>query len=227
MSTLKTLDRGLKALEVVARWPEGISIADLAAALEVDRAIAYRIVTTLEQHGMVLRLPEGRLVLGAGILGLERRFEPQFRHRARPFLDRLAFDTQATAFISVAQQDKCAAILVAEPEDVLIRVGYRVGSTHPITQGAAGLAILAGRPAAPDDPPEIIEARAQGYSLTRGALQKGAVGVACPIAGGTLEASVGVVAMEDIDAPRAIEKVSACATALAGLLSGQVTRETV
>ncbi|MDO6483235.1 IclR family transcriptional regulator [Shimia thalassica] len=230
MSTLKTLDRGLRALDIVSRRADGISVADLALDLEVDRAVAYRIVATLEQHGMILRLPQdGKLVLGAAVLGLERRFEPQFRRRARPLLDQLARQAHATAFISVAQQDKCAAILVSEPEDVLIRVGYRVGSTHAISKGAAGIAILAGRPPADGEPPEVTQARTSGYSLTKGALQQGAIGVACPIGGGTYEASVGVVAMEDLDVDRAIDTVKACAKALSALLTGtaQVTRDTV
>lgn len=222
MSTLKTLDRGLQALHIVARQPDGISIADLATDLDVDRAIAYRIAATLGQHGLVWRQASGKLVLGAGILELERRFEPQFRRRARPLLDQLAQDTQATAFISVAQQDKCAAILVSEPEDVLIRVGYRVGSTHPITKGAAGIAILAGRAAQPEDSPEIKQARTQGFALTRGILQAGAVGVASPITDsnghGLIETSVGVVAMEDLDTKRASSLVSNCARALSKLL---------
>ena len=181
-TTLQTLDRGLRALEIVAEHAEGISVAELAERLDVHRAIAYRIVTTLEQHGLVARSAEGPLRLGAGISLLAARFEPQLRAVAQPLLQALAKATRATAFVSVAQGEECVVILVAEPDEGLLRVGYRVGSRHPLSLGAAGIAILAGRPPRADDSEAVRQARSDGYSLTRGQLQLGAVGVASPVA---------------------------------------------
>jgi DNA-binding IclR family transcriptional regulator len=219
MSTLKTLDRGLQALWTIARHPEGISIAGLAGELDVDRAIAYRIAATLEGHGLLTRRKGGQLVLGASVLELERRYLPQLRIRVRPALDRLAQDTRATAFISVAQLEDCAAIAVSEPDNMLLRVGYREGSTHPLSRGAAGVAILAGRDPAPEDSEAVRHARAQGYSVTHGQLQAGAIGVACPLTANGLNASVGVVAMQDLNVERAVAHVRSCAEALRVLIS--------
>ncbi|MBW6392538.1 IclR family transcriptional regulator [Billgrantia antri] len=221
-TTLQTLDRGLHALEIVAEHAEGISVAELAERLDVHRAIAYRIVTTLEQHGLVARTSEGALRLGAGISLLASRFEPQLRSVAQPLLQALAKATRATAFVSVAQGEECVVLLVAEPEEGLLRVGYRVGSRHPLSQGAAGIAILAGRAPHADDSEAVRQARADGYSLTRGQLQRGAVGVASPVATPQfrpgIEACVGVVAMDDLDTERAIGEVKAYAHELAELL---------
>lgn len=221
-TTLQTLDRGLRALEIVAEHAEGISVAELAERLDVHRAIAYRIVTTLEQHGLVARSAEGPLRLGAGISLLAARFEPQLRAVAQPLLQALAKATRATAFVSVAQGEECVVILVAEPDEGLLRVGYRVGSRHPLSLGAAGIAILAGRPPCSDDSEAVRQARADGYSLTRGQLQRGAVGVASPVATPQfrpgVEACVGVVAMDDLDTERAIREVKAHAHQLAELL---------
>ncbi|MBA2777934.1 IclR family transcriptional regulator [Billgrantia kenyensis] len=221
-TTLQTLDRGLRALEIIAEHTEGISVAELAEQLEVHRAIAYRIVTTLEQHALVARSAEGPLRLGAGISLLASRFEPQLRAAAQPLLQALARATRATAFVSVAQGEECVVILVAEPEEGMLRVGYRVGSRHPLTLGAAGIAILSARPARADDSEAVRQARADGYSLTRGQLQRGAVGVASPVATPQfrpgIEACVGVVAMDDLDTQRAIREVQAHARQLAELL---------
>ena len=65
---LKTLDRGLHALRTIGQHVDGLLTAELAKELDVDRAIAYRIVSTLEQHRMVVRQPDGRLVLGSAAL---------------------------------------------------------------------------------------------------------------------------------------------------------------
>ncbi|WP_445004840.1 IclR family transcriptional regulator [Halomonas mongoliensis] len=222
-TTLQTLDRGLNALTIIADAPGGLSVAELAERLSVHRAIAYRIVTTLEGHGLVNRGQDGLLRLGAGINLLASRFEPQLRALAQPRLKALAAATRATAFLSVAQGEEAVVILVAEPDDGLLRVGYRIGSRHPLSLGAAGFAILAGRPAEAGEPEAVTQARREGFSLTRGQLQRGAVGVASPIPTDPrrsgVEACVGVVAMDDLHSSTAIAEVKACARELAELVA--------
>ncbi|KHQ50656.1 IclR family transcriptional regulator [Mameliella alba] len=225
MATLQTLDRGLKALFFIGASEGGVSVGEIASELGVDRAIAYRVVSTLEENRLVSRLANGRLFLGPGVLRLESKFLPQFRVIAQKRLERLAEQAGATAFLSMAEGKDCVAVVVAEPQDGLIRVGYKVGSRHPLTQGAAGIAILSSRPEEAGDMEEVREARAKGFSLTRGALQKGAVGVASPLArtvrsGRTIEASVGVVAMEDLDVEQARGLVQDCAETINLALGG-------
>ncbi|TQE98837.1 MAG: helix-turn-helix domain-containing protein [Spiribacter salinus] len=222
-ATLQTLDRGLQALDLIGRRTGGVTIAELAEELDVHRAIAYRIVATLQTHGLVSRTAEGTIRLGAGIARLAAGFEPQLRDVALPLLQSLADTARATAFISVAQGDECVVVHVVEPEVGLLRVGYRVGSRHPLSLGAAGIAILAGREPQPHDPDAVRQARADGYSLTRGQLQEGAVGVASPLADarrtGGLEACVGLVAMNDLNTEAAIGAVKATARTIAERLS--------
>lgn len=224
-NTLQTLDRGLQVLSLVSTRVGGFSVAELAAALDVHRAIAYRLVTTLEKHGLIARLPDGRIVTGAGVLRLSASFDAQFRTLAQPYLRQLAEDCGATAFLTIAQGEECTAIQVCEPQMVDFRMSYRVGSRHPVTAGAAGLAILAARPATAADSAAVKKARSQGYCVTHGELQKGAVGIASalrsasPQAPLSFEACVGVVAMEDLDAVRCAKQVVACAKQLAAALS--------
>ncbi len=225
MSTLQTLDRGLLALEVISRSPQGISVAELAKQLDVARAICYRIVSTLEHRSLVTRLPDGQLRLGSGVAVLASRFAPQFQHGAVSILDELAEQTGTTSFLSTAQGADCVAIMVAEPKDAVLHVGYRVGTRHPLTQGAAGIAILALRRATADDGEDVVTARADGYSVTRGQLERGAVGIAAgvqPIAGAGdgrgAEYSVGVVALDGLDVDAAATAVRAAGERLSTLL---------
>lgn len=223
-NTLQTLDRGLHALQLVANESGGLTIAQIAAALEVHRAIAYRLVTTLEQHGLIARMRDGRIVTGAGVLRLSATFESQLRTLSHAYLHQLAQDAAATAFITMAHGDACTVIQVCEPQSVDFRMSYRVGSRHAVQVGAAGIAILAARPPRKGDTAAVQLARQQGYSITRGELQKGAIGIASAIqapAGSPplpFEASVGVVAMEDLDAEHCAQRVLDCARQLAQAL---------
>ncbi|GAA1226936.1 helix-turn-helix domain-containing protein [Prauserella halophila] len=226
MSTLQTLDRGLRALDVISQEPSGLSVAELARRLEVHRAICYRIVSTLEEHQLIAKTDDGKLRLAVGVSVLAARFEPQLHHDIRPLLRELANETQATAFLSAAEGADCVALQVAEPDAQLLTVGYRVGSRHPLSKGAAGIAILAARPEQPGDDAAVVRARHDGYSLTRGELERGAVGVAAGVrvpegrqALGHAERSVGVVAIEGLDTDRAAQATLRAARRLEDLLT--------
>ena len=212
MSTLQTLSRGLQVLEIVSRSPSGLPISEIARALDVHRAIAYRLVATLEEHLLIVRDSEGRIAIGGGIVALADSYRPQLRAAALPVLRSLAEASGGAAFLCTAQGDECVAIEVAEPEKSFLKVSYRVGSRHPVTKGAAGLAIAMQRRPRSEDPDDLKHARRTGFALTRGQLQEGAVGVAAPLAksGGSgpgAEACIGVVAMHSLDTDRATEEV--------------------
>jgi len=224
---LQTLERGIRALEEVAVSAEGLSIADLAERLGVARAITYRIVATLEDHAMIQRRPDGKIVLGSGTLAMAAQFDANLRVHARPLVEALAEEVGATAFLSVASGEDCVAVLVAEPSTRSFNINYRVGSRHPLARGAAGIAILSARPFDAGEREAVGVAREQGYSITRGELQPGAIGVACTVPLSRelhpgLESSLGVVAMEDLDTPHAIACVKKQAEALARLMDGDI-----
>lgn len=225
MSALQTLDRGVRVLELVSLRPRGITVAELAKELDAHRAICYRIVTTLEEHALVTRLPDGRIRLGPGLAVLASRFAPQFQDEAGPVLDALASRTGATAFLSMAHGDDCVVTMVASPPGSAIHVGYRVGLRHPLNRGAAGIAILALRPASPRDAAAVQQARREGVIVTRGELERGAVGIAAgvvlppEVARSTgIECSVGVVAIDGLDTDMAAEPVRSAARQLAEIL---------
>lgn len=205
MSTLQTLSRGIRVLELISRSKAGLQIAEIAAALDVHRAIAYRLVATLEEHLLVTRSADGRIFIGGGIVALSERYQPQLRAAAMPVLRSLADESGGTAFLCIAQGDECVAIEVAEPETPFLKVSYRVGSRHPVTKGAAGLAIAMQRPPEKTDTQDLQTARREGFALTQGQLQEGAIGVAAPLqhSGLNTQACIGVVAMHALDTDRA------------------------
>ncbi|MBR9865448.1 MAG: helix-turn-helix domain-containing protein [Rhodobacteraceae bacterium] len=226
MSTgkLQTLERGIALLRLVSQSPEGIRINDLAAQLELNRPTAYRIVATLVDQTMVRRLDDGRIVMGVGAYQLGARSSDSIQLLAGPVLETLAEETGSTSFLSMAEGDTCVVVMTAEPRDTAFNIHYKLGTRHPITRGAAGIAILASRPEQPQDSEDIRFARANGYSVTKGQLHKGAVGVSSAVrlkdAGLTgLEFSIGVVALESLDIKLASKAVPAAAENLVKALS--------
>ena len=208
--TSQTLDRGLRVLTVLAGAPGGLTITELAERLEVNRTVVYRLVTTLEQHGLVRRDSRSRLHVGLGVLHLASAVQPVLRDIAGPVLRRLAEEVGCTAHLTVADGDEALALAVVEPSWTDFHVSYRVGSRHPLDQGAAGKALLLGREATP---------AARRWAMTAGELQAGAKGLAAPVPGVEgLEASVGIVTLGDLDEDAAGPRVAAAAAELGGLL---------
>ena len=209
--TSQTLDRGLRVLAVLAATPGGLTVTELAARLEVNRTVVYRLVTTLEAHALVRRDARGRLHVGLGVLQLASGVQPVLRDQALPVLRRLAEACGATAHLTVADGGEALALAVVEPSWTDFHVAYRVGARHPLGQGAAGKAILLGRSG---------DRRQKPYAVTSGELQSGAHGLAAPVLGvDGLEASVGIVTIGPaIDEERTGPSVVRAAAEIAALL---------
>ena len=73
----QTLSRGIRILEVLADARGPLSIDETARRLGVHRSVAYRLVRTLESHGLVTRD-------GAGRKGASCRNDPACRERTSP-----------------------------------------------------------------------------------------------------------------------------------------------
>ena len=206
--TSQTLDRGLRVLMVLAATPAGLTVTELAAAVQVNRTVVYRLISTLEQHALVRRDRQGKLHVGLGVLQLSAAVQPVLREVAAPVLRVLAEKVGCTAHLTVSDGEEALALSVIEPSWTDFHVSYRVGARHPLDRGAAGRAILAGR-----------ESGGPAYVATTGELQPGARGIAASVLGvDGLEASVGIVTLDDIDVDRLGPQVVAAAHELASLL---------
>lgn len=220
--TSQTLDRGLRVLTALADSTTGLTIAQLAEHVGAPRTAGYRLVATLEAHGLARRDTDGRVHLGMGVLRLAARVHPLLRQAAAPALRRLAEAVGATAHLTVAEGTDALAIAVVEPTWTDYHMAYRVGSRHRLNQGAAGKAILLGRAAAsPSTAGTGTEPGLAGaqYTVSEGELQPGAHGIAAPIHDVPgLEASVGVVSFAPLDAakvaPRVIQAAAEVSAAL-------------
>lgn len=204
----QTLDRGLQLLTLLADAPAGLTVTEAATALDVNRTVVYRLVETLERRGFVRREPGGRISIGFGVIPLGTSVHPMLRQVATPVLRSLAEDVGATAHFTVADGQEGLAVAVVEPSWTNMHVAYRIGSRHPLTVGAAGRAIIGGRVGDP------------GYVSSTGEIQAGASGVAAPVLDITgIEASVGVVALGQLDLAMTGPRVARAATQMSARLT--------
>jgi DNA-binding IclR family transcriptional regulator len=217
----KTIDTGLRLLEILRDHPDGLTISELAQAAGIHRNAVSRHLTALGNHRLVARIG-GRFTLGLGIVELNAAVQHRLRSAAVSALQVLADTCNATAFITVldSDEDQAVVLTVVEPRASQFHAAYRAGTRHPATRGASGIAILAGRPPKSGERPAIAQARAAGYSVTSGELQSGAWGVAAPIVAGgrPAEASVGVVTIGRRDEDTIVPLVLTTATQIARLL---------
>ncbi|CAM3262579.1 helix-turn-helix domain-containing protein [Nocardioides dubius] len=205
--TSQTLDRGVRVLEVLAATPGGLTVTELAAALQVNRTVMHRLVATLDEHALIRRDEGGRIKAGLGLLRLANGVQPVLRDAAVPLLRELAERSGCTAHLTIVDGGEALALAVVEPSRTDFHVSYRVGARHRLDQGAAGRAVLSGRRG--ETAPVVSE----------GELQAGAHGVAAPVLGVPgLEASLGVVTLGELDAG-VVPQVAAAAAALAARLT--------
>ncbi|WP_245533528.1 IclR family transcriptional regulator [Actinoalloteichus spitiensis] len=194
----KTLDTGLRILWALRNHPDGLTHAELTRTLGIERTAVYRLIGTLQSNRLVTRTERGRYQLALGVLELGTAVLPHLRRALAPELRTLAENCGATAFVTVLDgETSCVVVAVTEPSRTFTHVAYRVGTRHEAGLGAAGMAILAGRPPKLDERAEVTAARDRGYSVTSGELQPGAWGLAAPItpSDGLAVASVGIVSI--------------------------------
>lgn len=169
----QTLSRGIRILEVLAESGAPRTIDEIAGLLEVHRSIAYRLLRTLEDHGLVAREPDGRVALGARLAALAAGVVPDLQAASLPELTAVANELGMTCFLAMLDHDQCVTLVSAEPRHAVASVAQRPGARHPVWVGAPGKAILSILPRS-EWPPEVsarvraevAEAAEQGWSTS-------------------------------------------------------------
>jgi DNA-binding IclR family transcriptional regulator len=204
----RTLARGLRVLKCLGTSAEGATVAELASATSLDRAVLYRLLETLAEEGFVVRDAETRRFhLGVALVELGARAGRglEVRRVALPAMRALMDQVREAVCLGVRDRSDLVIADRVEPTGLFVRVGYHVGFRHPLTVGAHGRALLGWMDAEeqalhtarhPQVAAELEASRARGFAVSSDELERGAVGVAAPIFDrlGRPIASVGVMA---------------------------------
>lgn len=216
----RTLERGLQVLELLADKPSGLTMAEIAAGLGLDRTVVHRLVRTLAAHRFVKTDENKRYQLSIGLIRLAETISQDLRSVARPVLEELADTVRATANIAVPDGIEAIVLATFEPRRAQVHVAYRAGLRHPLNAGAAGLAILAGRAPQSQERPEVTRARAVGYAISHEEVIGSTWGVSAPldVRSRGIEASVGVSLFRSEDVEQAGELVRVAARQISDAL---------
>lgn len=184
----QTLSRGIRMLEVLADADRPLSIDELAAALGVHRSVSYRLLRTLEHHGLVARDDAGRVELAAGLATLAYAVSRDLQQAAYPHLAAAADLLGMTCLIAVlVDGDEAVTLTSASPRSE-VTVSYRPGHRHPITRGGPGKAILmaldeTARPAGISHElrAELAESVRRGYAVSSSEVVPSLASVSVPL----------------------------------------------
>lgn len=210
---IQAVSVAISILDYIAKHPAR-TLSQIAEGLELTPSLCFRMLTTLESHGMVLRNENRLYSLGytTVYLGYRAQEELPLNTIAEPVLEQLAAATSESVHLVIL--DGLERVIVAMLESPhLVRVSTPVGAKFPLYFGGTGLCMLAWmdeetqntvlaskiEPRTPDmeDDPERLrvvlrEIREQGYHVARGDFADGAYSIAAPIflANGQVTASV-------------------------------------
>jgi len=174
----QTLDRGIRALVMVAAAPGGMTIQEVADRLAVHRTIAHRLLGTLADHHLISRGPDNRFRAGGGLIGLASGLQSTLRDTAVPIMRELAEELESTVVLLVREGEEVVGIATAAPTKGAYHLAFRTGSRHPLGRGSAGICLLSALSPRPGERPEVTRARTQGFSVSRGEVEPGAHGLA-------------------------------------------------
>jgi len=145
MAEIQSLARGLKVLQILADSQDSVSVTEIAAALQVDKSSASRIIQTLVTYEWAK--PESgsrgyRLGPRFSLLYHARIDYDQLQQVARPFLHYLVEETGECAHIAI-HLNGMTYVLDDIESDTILRVTRGVGRTTYLHCTAIGKVLLA------------------------------------------------------------------------------------
>jgi DNA-binding IclR family transcriptional regulator len=114
---VQSVDRALRLLKAVATADQPSTAQELAQRCEVNRSTAWRLLSTLEAHGLVERDPvTGRYLVGYAAFQLATAEDHDaLARRLRPLLQRTAQSTGEIATLAIAKRFGLVYVDQADP----------------------------------------------------------------------------------------------------------------
>jgi DNA-binding IclR family transcriptional regulator len=143
---VRSVERALLLLDEIAASATPPTAPAIAASAGINRATAWRLLRTLEDFDLVARDPaSGRYALSYGIVRLAAATDTAgLVRRAHPVLQRLADETDGSAFLEVATRGRLVVVDEVRPHSPLLV--DLAGMEVPLHCGSVGKLYLASLP---------------------------------------------------------------------------------
>ena len=144
-TSVQSVDRAVTILEILARTGES-GVTEIATELGVHKSTAFRLVATLESHGVVEQNEDrGRYRLGVGLLRLAGATTARLDviQEARPICRQLAADTGETVNIAVLSESSAFYLEQVAGSSALQSHNW-VGQHIPLHATSNGKVLLSG-----------------------------------------------------------------------------------
>ncbi|MBQ2062947.1 MAG: IclR family transcriptional regulator [Oscillospiraceae bacterium] len=142
--TVHSVDKAMELLELLlrSRWP--MTLQELSNAAGYPKSTTHALLATLRRHEMVRQNDDGRYALGIRLFECGCAVAEQWdvSRLARPYLERLAAQTGASAFISVLEGDHAISLDQCAGGGGGLHVIPEVGSRLPLHATAQGKVFL-------------------------------------------------------------------------------------
>jgi DNA-binding IclR family transcriptional regulator len=142
-STIQSVDRAAALLKAIGDSAHPPTVVELAEACGLNRSTAWRLLSTLDRHGLVERDPiSQRYSVGYAFLRIAAAsdHDPLVR-RARPVLEQLAVETAETASLALAKRLNLVYVDQIDPPQIM--APNWLGRPVPLHATSSGKAFLA------------------------------------------------------------------------------------
>jgi len=141
---VQSLDRALEILRLLGSEPE-MRVTDLARRLEVHKSTVFRLLATLQEHGLVEQNPTTeKYRLGYGLVRLAGAVvaELDLARASRSVLEELATRTGETVNLAILQGEQVVNIDQIAAPNLVVNVNW-VGKQTPLHATSNGKVLLA------------------------------------------------------------------------------------
>ncbi len=202
----RSLLRIMGIFQAIARSRDGMTLAELSAALAAPKSSLLLLLRPLVAHNYLVSV-SGQYALGRSIFQLSSEVlsAREFTKQIRPYIDELAERSGESVYLAVLDPEVKVSIYIEGIESrQAVRYAVPVGTTRPLYASAAGKAMLAfqedswiksyikntefksltSKPVIKKTAlhKELITIRQEGLSINIGDAVEGAAGIAAPIA---------------------------------------------
>lgn len=149
-SRIAVIDKAVRVLDALLRTPTGLTPTEVSAAIGSNRSTAFRLLTSLEQAGLLRRdALSGRYCLGMKLLqyGEGVRAGTGLIDVAEPTLRQLSALTRQSATLGIREGFGARCIFRIPGPEVEV-FAWKVGEWLPLHAGAAPQALLSALPEA-------------------------------------------------------------------------------